>query len=86
LLNRASAELQKGLIAQNGPFGAARALDRMSVTMANKYGQGHPWLSCAQLKVAASVLAQVNSPAQLDMAAEQLLASNRPEGFSLPGE
>ncbi len=85
-LNGASAEMQKGLIAKNGPFGTVRALDRISVTMANKYGQGHPWLSCAQLKSAARVLSTMDGSAQLEMVADQLLAGERPEGFALPGE
>ena len=34
--------------------GANRALDKISVTMANDYGNGHPWLGCDQLKKVAS--------------------------------
>lgn len=45
-LNAASRELQDQLAGQVGAANAARALDKISVTMANSYGQGHPWLSC----------------------------------------
>ena len=73
-LNAASRQLQSQLATRVGPDQAARALDKMSVTMANTYGQGHPWPSCAQLKIAAQTLALAEGPAVLVEAADQLLA------------
>ncbi|EAQ29941.1 S-adenosyl-L-homocysteine hydrolase [Erythrobacter sp. NAP1] len=42
-LNRAGATLQRSL------GGSARSLDRMGVQIANRFGDGHPSMSCAQL-------------------------------------
>jgi hypothetical protein len=81
-LNAASRELQDQLAGRVGTANAARALDKMSVTMANTYGQGHPWLSCAQLKVATNSLAQAQGPAVLVEAADQLLASSGSARFA----
>ena len=72
-LNAASRSLKAELATRYGSAGAARALDRMSVIMANQYGQGHPWLSCRQLKQVAANLAQVRGSAALVAAADQLL-------------
>jgi len=81
-LNAASRELQDQLAGQVGAANAARALDKISVTMANSYGQGHPWLSCAQLKVATNSLAEAEGPAVLVEAADQLLASSGSARFA----
>ncbi len=81
-LNAASRQLQSQLAARVGPDQAARALDKMSVTMANTYGQGHPWLSCAQLKIAAQTLAQAEGPEVLAEAADQLLAGTGSTRFA----
>ena len=81
-LNAASRQLQSQLATRVGPDQAARALDKMSVTMANTYGQGHPWLSCAQLKIAAQTLALAEGPAVLVEAADQLLAGTGSARFA----
>lgn len=75
-LNAASNMLKADLSRRYGAGGANRALDRLSVTMANSYGQGHPWLSCAQLKTVARNLAGVRGEAPLVEAADQLLQSS----------
>ena len=49
-LNGAAKSLESGLVKRHGAKGAKRALDRISVGMANQYGQGHPWLECGELK------------------------------------
>lgn len=78
-LNAAAAELRQSLVARAGAAGAARALDRISTGMANEYGQGHPWLNCAQLKQATRVLTRIKGRATLVEAANELLApSARP--------
>ena len=43
--------------------------------MANQYGQGHPWLGCADLKMVTRSLALMRGPDALEEAADQLLAS-----------
>lgn len=72
-LNKSARSLEGGLVARHGQKGAKRALDRISVGMANEYGQGHPWLGCAELKEITSDLAQSKDPAVLVQAASELL-------------
>ena len=74
-LNGASDELKRGLVGQYGAAGANRSLDRLSTGMANQYGQGHPWLGCADLKSVAKSLALMRGSAALEEAADQLLSS-----------
>lgn len=74
-LNQAARTLEKGLVSRYGAKGAKRQLDRISVGMANEYGQGHPWLGCNALKGITSDLAATRDPAQLTLAAEELLES-----------
>lgn len=72
-LNGASNTLKADYTRRHGPAGANRALDKLSVQMANEYGQGHPWLSCKQLKQVTRHLAEVRGPAPLIAAADELL-------------
>jgi hypothetical protein len=72
-LNGAAQTLKADYSRQYGPAGANRALDRLSVQMANQYGQGHPWLNCAQLKQVTKSLADMRGPAPLYEAADDLL-------------
>ena len=74
LLNAASDTLKRDMAARHGQAGAVRALDRLSVTMANAYGSGHPWLSCRELKMVARNLSEARGPAALESAADQLLS------------
>jgi hypothetical protein len=82
-LNAAGAQLRAQMAARYGAAGANRALDRLSTTMANTYGNGHPWLSCAELKTAAAGLAAVKGHATLLEAADQLLADGRGAQFAI---
>lgn len=75
-LNAASNSLKRELSARHGTAGANRALDKLSVQMANQYGQGHPWLSCGQLKQVARNLAAARGEAPLVAAADQVLSSS----------
>ena len=84
-LNEAAAELRADLATRHGQAGANRALDRLSTGMANGYGQGHPWLSCGDLKLVARNLANVRGRAVLEEAADQLLATQSPPQFALAG-
>lgn len=81
-LNGASDALKVELAGRHGAGGASRALDKLSVTMANAYGQGHPWLNCAQLKQVARGLADARGDAPLVAAADQLLASSGTPQFA----
>jgi hypothetical protein len=76
-LNQANAELRSDLAGQYGSAGSARALDRISTVMANNYGQGHPWLSCHELKSVTRDLAQAQGRSTLEEAADQLLGDGR---------
>lgn len=78
-LNAASRTLQANLVKKGGPAGAKRALDKISVGMANEYGNGHPWLGCGELKRIAKNLATDKDSTKLAAAADDLL-SNRPRG------
>lgn len=76
-LNAASNTLKADMTKRYGAAGANRALDRLSVQMANAYGQGHPWLSCGQLKQVAGTLATMRGTKPLVEAADELLGSPR---------
>lgn len=80
-LNQSARALKAELAARYGG-GADRALDRMSVTMANSYGQGHPWLGCDELKQVAQGLAEARGEAPLIEAADQLLDSGGASQFA----
>lgn len=76
-LNQANSELRSQLAVHSGAKGAERALDRMSVVMANEYGNGHPWLSCGELRQVTKSLAMVQGRETLEEAADQLLQRQR---------
>lgn len=82
-LNEASRDLKTELASQYGAKGAERALDRMSVVMANEYGGGHPWLTCGELREVARNLAKVEGREPLVAAADQLLSLQRATTFAL---
>ena len=79
MLNRAGRQLRSQLSHRHGSKGAKRALDRISVGMANQYGHGHPWLGCAELKSIARDLSKERDMVRLSAAADELLSS-RPIG------
>jgi len=73
-LNRASDHLRSDMQRKLGKRGSKSALDRIAVSVANSYGDGHPWLNCAQLKAATQRLAQTHEPDELASAAVELLS------------
>lgn len=79
-LNGAARRLEANLVARHGAKGAHRALDKISVGMANEYGQGHPWLGCGELKAIAKDLASRQDPVALAQAAEELLGPGPQSG------
>ncbi len=76
-LNEAARALRGNLVGAYGPKGADRALDRLSVGIANGYGQGHPSLSCQQLQSEVRSLASDRKPGALLAAANRLLPESR---------
>lgn len=82
-LNDAAMQLRKGLVGEYGVKGADRALDRLSTGMANQYGQGHPWLGCAELRQTTRLLAKVAGRTVLVSAADELLGPARGTALAL---
>lgn len=81
-LNAASTTLKRNFQASHGERNPARALDRMGVKIANTYGDGHPWLSCAELKQVTQSLSQSSDAQSLVANARYLLGSARPQSLS----
>ncbi|WP_152553413.1 S-adenosyl-L-homocysteine hydrolase [Erythrobacter longus] len=77
-LNAAGRTLRRSFAASYGETNPARALDRMGVKIANSYGDGHPWLNCAQLQQAARELSQSPDVDHLANKARYLLSARRP--------
>jgi hypothetical protein len=75
LMQDAFRSLQAEYTARMGAAGTKKALDSISVGMANQYGQGHPWLGCGELKTMARDLAGAREPGQLVAAADEVLAA-----------
>ena len=84
-LNLASRQMRTSLQAKHGNKGAMRQLDRLSVGMANEYGQGHPWLECGELKKVAQGLAKERDPTRLADAAGELLGKRRSTNLAFAG-
>jgi hypothetical protein len=82
-LNQASRQMQAVHAAHYGERSARRYLDTISTSMANRYGQGHPWLDCAALGQVTRGLAQSDGRQVLLAAAEELLADGAPIRESL---
>jgi len=72
-LNAAAREMVEAYSGQMGAVDANRALDRLSVRMANRYGNGHPWLGCRELKGLAQSLAGQDGRDVLLQAASEVL-------------
>lgn len=79
-INRAGNELTARLTRHKGARGAKMELDRIGVSMANGYGQGHPWLDCAALKQVTRELAGNGDATHLTATAHELLAA-KPRGY-----
>ncbi|TRD10034.1 hypothetical protein FGU71_13645 [Erythrobacter insulae] len=75
-LAEAHHHLSRKLVAVHGEDSTSRALDRIGVTIANSYGDGHPRLDCAELKRATFELARSQDRQRLSDLAAWLLESN----------
>ena len=73
-LNRANGVL-RAQFAGAGPVAANRALDKMSVVIANSYGTGHPELGCRELRGVTRDLAAARAPGTLLAAADTLVGA-----------
>lgn len=82
-LNEASNTLKRSFVANHGERNPARALDRMGVKIANSYGDGHPWLSCAELKDVARDLSHGSDAKSLARRARYLLNAARPRAHDI---
>lgn len=78
-LNAAYRSLHQGLARTHGAKRATRMLDDISVSMANRYGQGHPWLDCKQLREVVRELADRTEGHELLGEAHYLLG-DKPAG------
>lgn len=67
-------QLEAQYTAELGANGAKKALDSLNVGMANQYGQGHPWLSCGELKTMTQDLSAATDRQRLVAAADLALA------------
>ena len=83
-LNAANRQLRADWVKAMGPAGADKALDRMSVGMANQYGNGHPWLGCHELKGLAHDLATSDGVEPLLAAADGVLSGDGPQLAYVP--
>ncbi|MBU6266376.1 MAG: S-adenosyl-L-homocysteine hydrolase [Sphingomonadales bacterium] len=83
-LNGAAKALRGDLVAHYGSRGADRELDRMSTTMANTYGNGHPWLGCRELKQATRLLADAQGVEPLLAVADELLQGDGAQSAGAP--
>ena len=59
----------------HGATSAVGALDRLSISIANRYGNGHPWLDCGALKQVTRDLVALNHSDELEAHAAYLLGS-----------
>ncbi|MDE2302772.1 MAG: S-adenosyl-L-homocysteine hydrolase [Sphingomonadales bacterium] len=80
---RHAADLRAAADAIIAHFGARRGggdieFDRISVKMANQYGNGHPWLGCHELKGLTRTLAGKEGRAPLLEAADEVVDGDGP--------
>ncbi len=74
-LNAASRTMRADLTRKHGAKQSKRALDKVSIGMANRFGGGHPYLDCEGLKKVTGELAGQRGQGILLSAADELLAS-----------
>lgn len=77
-LNEAGHALRQSFAASHRGAHAERALDRLGVRIANSYGDGHPWMECAELRRVTQELALHSDPHRLAETARYLLSEQRP--------
>ena len=83
-LNAAGRTLKRNFAASYGERNPSRALDRMGVRIANAYGGGHPWMSCAELQQVTRDLCESEDAKSLASSARYLLSASRPPSETAP--
>lgn len=78
--------LAQNLVAEHGEDGTARALDRIGVAIANRYGDGHPTLDCSALKEVTLQLAMSQDRTRLAQMADDLLDGQSSVPAAVEGE
>ncbi len=81
-LEDAHSQLTGAMVAAYGEEGSHRALDRIGVSLANQYGDGHPTMGCLDLKEATLELAMSQDRAALAATAARLLEGKLPRSAS----
>jgi hypothetical protein len=99
-LNTAARLMVEEYSGQMGVEEANHLVDRLSTRMANRYGNGHPWLGCHELKGLVQSLAQQDGREVLLQAASEIMDGDeqppviiaafaappaKPDGAVLPG-
>ena len=84
-LEEAHEALSREMAAEHGEAGINRALDRIGVAIANRYGDGHPTLGCSDLKEATLMLAMSQDRLRLSQMADDLLGREPPPAASPEG-
>jgi len=82
-LTYARNHLERQMSARYNARDRERALDRLGVGIANTYGEGHPWLGCADLKRATLELSMSQDRQHLTNMADLLLAQSNPDAAIL---
>lgn len=78
LMNAADRQLRRNYAAGRSDRSQRRMMDTLSTSMANRYGGGHPWLECSELRALTDELAAEDSVAILLAAADEVLADQQP--------
>ena len=79
-MNAAAGQLRDTYASGRSRRAQNRTIDTLSTTMANRYGLGHPWLDCAELRSVVRTLADERDVGVLVTAAEELLADRPRQG------
>lgn len=77
-MNAATDRLRQAYAGGRSARAQNRAIDTISTSMANRYGLGHPWLNCGELRGVAQNLAGERDINLLIAAADELLAERPP--------
>jgi len=77
-LEDAHKHLKRQMSASHSERQRKRALDRIGVSIANTYGNGHPWLDCAGLKTATIELSMSQDRKRLVDMADVLMSKTEP--------
>lgn len=83
VMRAANRQLRRSYAAGRSNRAQRRMMDTLSTSMANRYGLGHPWMECAELRELAGELASTDSLTILLAAADEVLADEQPVRVSM---